>query len=208
MKKNIYVFLYLLILGATSLNAAEEPKAMVSDRLNKLIDLVVKHKEDKDFTERDKKIRNIFISSFDLVKMSGMTLGREIWLNKLSNDQKQAFVNKYAEFLLTFYIDKLGGYNGNEIKVKDAEMSSSGKKATVPSTVEFNGSEATIKYSLKKSSKGWRIYDVEVEGVRLTTTYRSQFTTLYHKKGYENLILELDNLIKKIKEKKTTVKNK
>jgi phospholipid transport system substrate-binding protein len=198
-KKILKICLMLLVLS-TSVFADNEPKAVIKKGLDDLIGIIIAHRDDKDFSKRDEKIREIFYSSFDLVKMSGMTLGRTIWKEKLSNDQKQRFINKYAEFILTFYISKLSEYNDNKIEIKDPLYKSKGKKATVLTTVEFNGTDAKVQYSLSKTSKGWRIYDVEVEGVRLTTTYRSQFQGSFNKKGFDLLITELDNLIKRVKE--------
>jgi len=201
MKIKLFVIIVVLLYAITNINAGDKPKAVVQEVSDSLVKIIVDHKDDSDFAVRDGKISKIFLKSFDLVKMSGMTLGRTIWKEKLSAEQKQNFVNKYAEFILTFYISKLSQYDNNKIVVKDAVMKSSGKKATVPTTVEFNHANAKVQYSLSNSSKGWRIYDVEVEGVRLTTTYRSQFQTIFNKKGYDNLIAEIDKLINRIKEK-------
>jgi phospholipid transport system substrate-binding protein len=123
-----------------------------------------------------------------------MTLGGSSW-RELEMGQKVTFTEKYSEFVLSFYLDKLEGYDGNKIEVGEPEFKSKGKKAIVPTGIEFQGKMAQLKYSMILGENSWKIYDVEVEGVRLSSTYRNQFQDVLRKSDFDGLISELDRLI-------------
>ena len=94
-------------------------------------------------------------------------------------------------------MDKFNEYNGNRITVEEARLKSGGKKATVPTQVDVGGATAKLTYSLFKGKRGWLVYDVEIEGVRLTSTYRGQFSEVFRKEKFDGLMAALDGLIEK-----------
>jgi phospholipid transport system substrate-binding protein len=47
-------------------------------------------------------------------------------------------------------------------------------------------------YKLYKSKQGWRIYDIEIQGVSLISTYRSQFDEILRKKTVDDLFAKLE----------------
>jgi phospholipid transport system substrate-binding protein len=54
--------------------------------------------------------------------------------------------------------------------------------------------EILVKYRVKKSDRGWLVYDISIEGVSLVNNYRKQFNSIILRSGY-------DDLVKKLKEK-------
>jgi phospholipid transport system substrate-binding protein len=48
-----------------------------------------------------------------------------------------------------------------------------------------------IIYKLRKLGKSWRIYDVEIQGVSILLTYRSQFDDVLRKESVEEFLLHL-----------------
>jgi phospholipid transport system substrate-binding protein len=156
--------------------------------------------ENKDREVRYEKVKEIFWNNFDLPRLAGMSLVGDAW-KSLSNEEKNIFIDKYSEFVLRFYLGKLEGYNSNKIVVGEAEVKN-GTKATVLTSVEFGGKMAQLKYSLTLKDSAWKIYDVEVEGVRLSSTYRNQFQSSLNSKKFKGLIEDLDQLIQNTKEAK------
>lgn len=47
-------------------------------------------------------------------------------------------------------------------------------------------------YKLYKSKKDWKIYDLEVEGVSIISTYRSQFDQVLSKGTIDELLQRLE----------------
>jgi len=48
-------------------------------------------------------------------------------------------------------------------------------------------------YKLRKVEKEWKIYDVEIEGVSILLTYRSQFDDILSRGTVEDLLSRLEN---------------
>lgn len=185
----------LLTFGSVNAEAMKADQ-FIQKNIQDIIEIVVNNKDESKKEEKRSKIRTIFIECFDLPRLAGMTLGGTEW-KQLSLEEKKLFTEKYAEFVLSFYVSKIEGYNNNKVVVDKATLKSGGKRAVVPTKVEFEGAMANINYSLSLFEKKWRIYDVEVEGVRLSTTYRAQFQSILRKSSFEGLIAEIDKLIAK-----------
>lgn len=43
-----------------------------------------------------------------------------------------------------------------------------------------------------KSKQGWKIYDIEIQGVSFISTYRSQFEEILRNKTIEDLLAKLE----------------
>jgi phospholipid transport system substrate-binding protein len=53
------------------------------------------------------------------------------------------------------------------------------------------GPPIPLDYSMEKTDKGWKVYDVVIDGVSLVTTYRGSFGDLIQKSGIDGLIKTL-----------------
>lgn len=49
-------------------------------------------------------------------------------------------------------------------------------------------------YKLYKSKDSWKIYDVEIQGVSIISTYRSQFSHILEKGTIDDLLLKLEKV--------------
>jgi len=193
------LLLLLLLVSSTRFLLAEEaPRAFLEKRVNELLAAL---RAETPFEEKKAKVNAVFMASFDMVQLSGMALGREVW-QSISDEDKKAFIEKYTRFLLSFYTSNMKDYKGEGLEMGDAVLKSNGKKAEVPFKIMVGGKSYSLTYSLKMSAESWEIYDVEIEGVRLSTQFRNQFTATIKKDGFKGLLAELDQLILKQSEEK------
>jgi phospholipid transport system substrate-binding protein len=66
------------------------------------------------------------------------------------------------------------------------------RQVTVTSKVHSDsGKIIPVKYSMHLTGKGWKVYDVAVDGVSMITTYRTSFATEIKQKGLDGLIRSL-----------------
>ncbi len=140
----------------------------------------------------------MYQKNFDLPRLAGMTLGGTKW-KSLSTEDKIKFTQKYGEFVHRFYLSKMKGLGETPFSIGEAQLKSRNTRAIVPVKVPYEGKEAVIRYSCIYKNEKWRIYDVEIAGVRLSTTYRNQFSKLIVKGDVEPLLKELQTLIDKAK---------
>jgi len=61
-------------------------------------------------------------------------------------------------------------------------------EVVVRSEVRGRGDPVQLDYRLEKTPDGWKIYDLNVLGVWLVETYRSQFAQEINAKGIDGLI--------------------
>jgi phospholipid transport system substrate-binding protein len=56
-----------------------------------------------------------------------------------------------------------------------------------------DGTRVAVNYSLRKSSKGWKVYDVRLDGVSYVRNYRSQFNAEISALGIDAVIARLES---------------
>lgn len=145
--------------------------------------------------EKHKAISEIYYANFDLDKMGSNTLKSDY--KSLDDEQKKDFSERFGRFVLEFYMDKLDQYDRNKIEFVGEEVK--GSRATVLTLLEYQGKMAKVNYSMIQKDGRWLVYDFEVEGVRLSSTYRSQFAKVVKEKGFDGLMTELNKLLAKYK---------
>jgi phospholipid transport system substrate-binding protein len=170
--------------------------ATPQEDLKKAVTQVLKTLEGKKSRkEKRATISEIYNANFDLEKMGSNTLKSDY--KTLSEDQKKEFSQKFARFVLEFYLDKIDKYDRNKIEFVGEDVK--GARATVLTLLEYQGKMAKVNYSMSQRGERWLVYDFEVEGVRLSSTYRSQFANVLKEKGFDGLMTELNKLLNKYK---------
>jgi phospholipid transport system substrate-binding protein len=66
-------------------------------------------------------------------------------------------------------------------------------KVHIPTEVISEDTKISMLYKFYQSKDGWKIYDIEVEGVSLIVTYRSQFDHVLRKGSIDDLLIKLEN---------------
>lgn len=192
--------------GANNLDEQDWSKwdAVVKDPTdaNELLDAkwnaVVRVIQSTELNEQTKKevIDKIISPIFDFDLMAKLVLGRTHW-PKLTDAQRERFTDLFAERLKNFYLDKINRYENEKIIFKSPEQ----KKNTlsIPTVLISDDKEVAIIYKLRKNDeqddnkKGlWRIYDVEVQGVSILLTYRSQFDDILRRGSVNDLFSQLE----------------
>ena len=139
--------------------------------------------------EKNKQVVKIVEPIFDYNLMAKLTLGRKYWPG-LSKKNREKFTDLFVARLKTSYIDKLSLYTDEKV-VYDAPVQE-GIKIQIPTSVISKNNRISMMYKLYKSSNGWKIYDIEIEGVSLISTYRSQFYDILSKGTIDDLLGKLE----------------
>jgi len=126
-------------------------------------------------------------------KLARNILKRE-W-KKLSSKQKSLFSKKISRFIFLFYFNKLKIYGKADVKVLKIKYSSSKKRAKVYTKIKVKSSQFNANYTMILKKGIWKFYDVEIEGIRISSTYRPQFQRVLRKENFNVLIKKLNKLI-------------
>jgi phospholipid transport system substrate-binding protein len=185
-KVGAFVVSAFIVTGALSAGPQDELKKAVTQVLKTL-------DSKKSIKEKRSIISGIYDENFDLEKMASNTLKSEY--KKLDDSEKRQFAQKFGKFVLEFYLDKIDKYNRNKVEFIGDETK--GNRAVVKTLLEYQGKMANVNYFMAERDGRWLVYDFEVEGVRLSSTYRSQFAKVLKEQGAEGLSRELDKLLAK-----------
>jgi phospholipid transport system substrate-binding protein len=162
-------------------------------------DAVLKVLQAKDLDQKlkEKIIDRIVGPMFDFPLMGQLALGRIHW-PKLDAAQREKFIRLFVARLKALYLEKTALYTNERFVLKPVVP----KKNTVqiPMTLISEGKEIVILYKLhkldeqskSKANGRWRIYDVEIEGVSILLTYRSQFDDILRHGTVEDLLSQLE----------------
>lgn len=127
---------------------------------------------------------------FDFRRMTQLAVARNWRL--ASPAQQDALTAEFRTLLVQAYAAVLMNYRDQAIEYKPLRAAPGDTDVTVRSTVKQAGSgRVTIDYDMEKTVAGWKVYNIEVDGVSLVTTYQSAFTKTVRDDGIEGLIQSL-----------------
>jgi phospholipid transport system substrate-binding protein len=132
----------------------------------------------------------------DFEEATRLAVGRG-W-KEATPEQKKKLVTEFRNMLVRTYSNAISAYEGQTMKVMPVRMKPGDTEVTVHNQFVRPGNPkpVLIDYSMRKTEKGWKIYDIVVEGVSLVLTYRSEFDAVAKQEG-------IDGLIKRLSQKNT-----
>jgi len=172
-----------------------DPMELLTAKWNAV--LKVLQAKDLDHKLKERIIDRIVSPMFDFPLMGQLALGRTHW-PKLDAAQREKFIRLFVTRLKALYLEKTALYTNEKFVLKPGVP----RKNTIqiPMALISEGKEISILYKLHKlddpdkSKAGgrWRIYDVEIEGVSILLTYRSQFDDILRRGTVEDLLSQLE----------------
>jgi phospholipid transport system substrate-binding protein len=188
MKRMLYAVLMLLLMSQTGWS---DDKSAAKELLETNIEaaLAVLQKKDLGQQEKNKEVIKIVEPIFDFNLMARLALGRKHWQD-LSEKNRERFVDLFVARLKTSYIDKLSLYTDEKVAYDTPVQE--GIKIQIPTSVISKNNRIAMMYKLYQSPNSWKIYDIEIEGVSLISTYRSQFYDILSKGTIDDLLLKLE----------------
>lgn len=188
MKYIIYSIVYLLLFWHPVMaDDISDVKNLLIEKIDALI--VVLQIEKFDQKNRNEKIIDIVNSVFDFQLMARLSLGKKYWPG-LSKEEKKEFTDRFIRRLQDSYVEKLELYT-NETVVYDVPQRVK-KRIHMPTHLISKDSKVSMLYKLYKSKNGWKIYDIEIQGVSIIQTFRSQFDGVLKTGTFADLLEKLN----------------
>ena len=109
-------------------------------------------------------------------------------------DQQKRLQEEFKTLLVRTYAGALAQVSDQLITMKPLRIAPEDKEVLVRSEIKGSGESIQLDYRLEKTpgqGAGWRIYNLNVLGVWLVETYRSQFASEINTKGIDGLISAL-----------------
>ncbi|MDR3177705.1 MAG: ABC transporter substrate-binding protein [Campylobacteraceae bacterium] len=161
------------------------------------LDAVVKMLQDNtsDISQKSQKIFAVFEGVFDFEQMAKNCLGKQQW-SALNEEQQKEFIDKFVKRLKESYADKLKFYTDQKIELEKSTQTSPTRVQLPMFLLDSDGKRYDVLYKFydTKQDKGWLIYDVDILGVSITQTYRSQFEGALKSGSFEDLIKKIESI--------------
>lgn len=188
MMRILYIFLSLLILSPPVMaDDKRDAEEIVKGKLDAVF--TVLQKQDLDQQAKKREINEIVTPMFDFALMAKLTLGRKHWPN-LPREKKEKFTELYIELLKTSYLDKLALYTDEKV-IFDPPVQVK-KKVHIPTQLISKDRKTSILYKLYKSANDWKVYDLEIQGVSVIRSYRSQFGEILQNGTIDDLLRKME----------------
>ncbi|OHB79890.1 MAG: hypothetical protein A2Z25_08605 [Planctomycetes bacterium RBG_16_55_9] len=168
-------------------NYPEDPNELIRIKWRAVIS-VLRNKQ-IDPNEKQTKINKIVSPIFDFPLMAKLALGRENW-PKLTAAQQKKFTELFVGRIKTSYREKIALYTDEKVEFKPAVR----KKQIihVPAELISKDKKIQVLHKLHKVDKRWKVFDVEIQGVSILLTYRSQFDDILRRGTVEELLSRLE----------------
>ena len=125
----------------------------------------------------------------DFRRMTASAVG-PAW-RQATPEQQKRLQDEFKTLLVRTYSGALEQVNDQVITVKPLRAEPTDKEVVVRSEVRGRGDPIQLDYRMEKTPAGWKIYNLNVLGVWLVETYRSQFAQEINAKGVDGLIATL-----------------
>ena len=113
---------------------------------------------------------------------------------QVSPEQQKRLQEEFKILLVRTYAGALAQTNDLTLTVRPLRASADEKELVVRTEIKGRGDPVQLDYRMEKTpgeGAGWKIYNLNVMGVWLVETYRSQFAQEINAKGIEGLIAAL-----------------
>jgi phospholipid transport system substrate-binding protein len=188
MRSLICSVLILFITVQTGLTIAEnEAQALLKTKLDAAI--AVLQKKDLEQQKKYDQLVEIVKPLFDFQLMAKLSLGRKYW-HGLSKEKQDEFTDLFIKRLQAMFLEKLSLYTDEKVFFKTPVQDN--RKVRIPTEIVSNNSRISMIYKMFKSKNDWKIYDFEIEGVSIISTYRSQFDQILSKGTIDELMKRLE----------------
>jgi phospholipid transport system substrate-binding protein len=181
----------MLLLVPTVRAAAEGPDDMIR-RLS--TDLLNNIKADKDVQRGDLSKVTAFVDSkvmpnVNFTRMTASAVGRH-W-RQASPEQQKRLQEEFKSMLVRTYAGALSQVKDQTVEVKPLRAAAGDSEVIVRTEVIGRGESVQLDYRMEKTSTGWKIYDLNVLGIWMVETYRTQFAQEISARGIDGLIATL-----------------
>jgi phospholipid transport system substrate-binding protein len=127
---------------------------------------------------------------FDFELMARLSLGKKHW-SGLSQDKKVRFTELFINRLKASYLSNFNLYTDEKVLYDPSVQVKN--KIHAPTYLVSKDKKISILYKFYKAQENWKIYDLEIQGVSIIRSYRSQFSSILESGTIDDLLLKLEN---------------
>lgn len=137
-------------------------------------------------------VDSLVMPNVDFKRMTASAVGPK-W-RQATPEQQQRLQEEFKILLVRTYAGALSQVNSVTFRVKPMRSGPGDKEVVVRTEIQARGDPIQLDYRLEKTpgeGSGWKVYNLNVLGVWLVDTYRSQFAQEINANGIDGLIATL-----------------
>ena len=134
-------------------------------------------------------IENKVAPHFEFASMARLAMGRN-W-SQANGEQKKALTQEFRMLLMRTYATAFTQYRDQSVEYRPLKLASDETDVVVKSLIKTSGQPIAVDYRMEKTDRGWKVYDVKIEGISLVENYRSTFNSEVQRHGIDGLIKSL-----------------
>ena len=192
----VFLAVIVLTLHLSAQSADEPPDAMIQRLSNSVLDNIRSDKSIKggDISHVIALVDSKIMPEVNFKRMTASTVG-PAW-RQATPEQQQRLQEEFKILLVRIYAGALAQVSDQTILIKPLRAAADDKEVVVRTEVRARGDPIQLDYRLEKTpgeGSGWKIYNLNVLGVWLVETYRSQFAREISSNGIDGLIKVLSD---------------
>lgn len=171
-----YLFVVLLFAVAPlSASAAGEASRFIEERAHSVLGTFNERSLSPE--QREARLSDLVTKSFDVPTISRFVLGRH-WATT-PQAQRDEFTKVFEHYMVHIYASRFSQYPDAKVKMT-GEREEAGGRVMVHTRIQWRGSQepAKIDWWVKQSQDGYKIIDVNIEGVSQLVTLRDEFSAV------------------------------
>lgn len=179
-------------LPATALAAQETPDALVKRVSTDVLETLRNDASLKtgDVAKIGALVDEVVMPHVNFQRMTSAAVGPR-W-RQATPEQQQRLQAEFKALLVRTYAGALAQVSDQTVEIKPMRAAPGDKDVLVRTEVRGKGDPIRLDYRLEQKADGsWRIYNLNVLGVWLVETYRSQFAQEINARGIDSLIQAL-----------------
>ena len=183
------------LLGVSAVHAADEAPDALIKRISTEVLGAIKADSAVQSGDLDKIVNLVdtrIIPNVNFQRMTASAVG-PAW-RQATPDQQKRLQEEFKILLVRTYAGALAQVSDQTISVKPMRSAPEDTEVLVRTEIRGHGDPVQLDYRMEKTpgqGAGWKIYNLNVLGVWLVETYRSQFAQEINTKGVDGLITSL-----------------
>jgi phospholipid transport system substrate-binding protein len=180
------VLLALGLVGGLALAVPVRPAAAANDAASFIAqtgDSVLSLARDRSLpqTQFKQRLHTIADQDFDTPRIAEFVLGR-YWRTASPTDRQQ-FVQAFEDYMVQVYATRFRQYSGANFKVVGQRQQGNTSMVTTEIDQANGQPPAKVIWQVAHTPNGYRITDVEIEGISQALTYRQEFSSVIEQNG-------------------------
>jgi phospholipid transport system substrate-binding protein len=179
-------------------SAAAPPDPMVEAKaiINQILEVLRNPTYKNSPKQMRERLRAIVEGHLDLPGMARSALGTH-WRSLSAADREQ-FVTLFTRLMEDTYIGKAASYSGETVQFIRAFNDGPEYAQVDTKIIQAGRDPISVNYRLQLEDGDWKVYDVLVDNISLTSNYRTQFNRVINRDGYPKLVEMMKNKIQQL----------